>query len=231
MPTPRPPRASRNRILRGRPGLHESTAGRQPHRNTATEFPAVNLTLSSLALIRARRPDVHYYNELLIQYRTSDVEVRQVVPDNLVVRYEGQLRVDDAFDLHSQPARPFCVLEYIAKSHQRKDYDENFKRYENELKVPYYLHFYLDERYLTLYWRNRSRYVSVKPNADDRLAIDEIETEVGLLGGWVRYWFRGNLLPLPAEVQNQVESLQRQVADRDAEIARLRAEIERMRGA
>jgi Uma2 family endonuclease len=195
------------------------------------------ITLESLAVIRRSRPDVHYYNELLVQYRLRpNDKIRQVVPDNLVVRHEGELAVEGSYDVELQPARPFWTLEYVSKSNKRKDYDENFDRYEKELKVPYYLLFYPDHEELTLYRRGRSKYVSVKPDSDGRLAIEEIETQAALVGNWVRFWFRGNLVPLPAELQGQVDELTRQLqqkdaalAKKDAELAQKDAEIARLR--
>jgi Uma2 family endonuclease len=194
------------------------------------------ITLESLAVIRRARPDVHYYNELLVQYRLRpDAKIRQVVPDNLVVRHQGELTVEGSYDVELQPARPFWTLEYVSKSNKRKDYDENFDRYEKELKVPYYLLFYPDHEELTLYRRSRSKYGSVKPDADGRLSIEEIETQVGLVGHWVRFWFRGNLVPLPAELQGQVEDLTRKltqqaetIAQKDETIAQKNAEIARL---
>ena len=43
------------------------------------------------------------------------------------------------------------MLEYVSKSSRRKDYDDNFDKYERDLKVPYYLTFYPDDQELTLY--------------------------------------------------------------------------------
>jgi hypothetical protein len=44
------------------------------------------ITLASLALVKARRPDVHVFNELLIQYPVRGrTKLGQVVPDNMVV--------------------------------------------------------------------------------------------------------------------------------------------------
>src|SRR5262249_4466395 len=150
-----------------------------------------------------------------------------------------------------QPARPFWTLEYVSKGTKRKDYDDNFDRYEKELKVPYYLLFYPDNEELTLYRRGRSKYASVKPDSDNRFAIDEIETQPGLVAGWVRFWFRGELVPLPDELQDRVEDLTRKlkqqaetiaqkeaeiaqrdemIAQKDAEFARLRALLKDPRG-
>jgi hypothetical protein len=188
------------------------------------------MTLASLTLVRLRRPDVHVYNEMLVQYRLrKGGPIRQVVPDNMVVLHNGELMVDGSFNLPLQPAHPFWVLEYVSRLNKRKDYEQNFVKYEKELKVPYYLLFYPDDQELSLYHRRRSRYASVRPGASGRLAIPEIELEVALLDGWVRYWFRGALLPLPDELQQQLDDLRRQNEAKDEEIARLRAQLEQLR--
>ena len=209
------------------------------------------ITLASLALVKARRPDVHVFNELLVQYPVPrQKKPDQVVPDNMVVLHAGPLNAEDNYVVSLQPARPFWVLEYVSKSNRRKDYDDNLDKYEHQLKVPFYLRFQSDMRELTLYRHTRRKYVSVKPNDAERLALPELELEVALLDGWVRYWFRGALLPLPAELQGQLDELRRErddlrrerheahrraeQADRarsaaEEELARLRAEMARLK--
>ncbi|WP_171472079.1 hypothetical protein [Frigoriglobus tundricola] len=91
------------------------------------------------------------------------------------------------------------------------------ERYEKELKVPYYLLFYPDADEFTLFRLGEKGYSSVLPNANGRCAIPELELEVALLGGWMRYWFRGELLPLAGDL----------LKERDAErAARLAAETQ-----
>lgn len=196
------------------------------------------ITLESTDVVSVHRPEVRCYNELLIQYRLrKGGKIRQVVPDNFVVLHEGELKIDGSFDLELQPVRPFWTLEYVSRNSKRKDYDDNVDRYEKELKVPYYLTFYPDDQELTLYRRGRSKYVSVKPDSDDRYAIEEIETKVGLLGGWVRFWFRGELVPLTADLTRSLAEKDAALAAKDAaleakdaEIARLLAQLKQLRG-
>jgi hypothetical protein len=203
------------------------------------------ITLESLDLMAARLARVHVYNELLVQYPYGRPSIiRQVVPDNMVVVHDGDIDADGSYDVPLQPAKPFWVLDYVSKRSKRKDYEESFMQYERELKVPYYLVFYPDNQALTLYHRGRTKYVSVKPNAAGRLAIPELEMEVAILGGWVRFWFRGRLLPLPAELQREVNEMRAQLdavqqalegAKRRAEaakqeLARLRSELKQLRG-
>ena len=78
------------------------------------------------------------------------------------------------------------MLEYVSKNSKRKDYEDSFKKYERELKVPYYLMFYPDNQEMTLYHHNGRRYVSVKPDEHGRCALPELELEMGILEGWVR---------------------------------------------
>jgi hypothetical protein len=165
------------------------------------------ITLESLDLVAARRPDVHLFNELLVQYPVPrQRKPGQVVPDNMVVISDRPLEAQSSFNLPLEPAGPFWVLEYVSKNNKRKDYDDNFDKYERDLRVPYYLTFFPDNQELTLYRHTGKKYVSVKPNKHGRFAIPELDLEVCLLDGWVRYWYEGKLLPLPAELQSDLDA-------------------------
>src|SRR5581483_1084336 len=171
------------------------------------------ITLESLALVRARRPDFHLFNELLVQYPIrGSKKTGQVVPDNMVVWYEGELAPEGSYDVPLQPAGPFWVLEYLSKSSKRKAYKDNRRHYEKRLKVPYYLLFDPETQVLTLFHHDGRQYVRVEPNEHGRLALPELDLEVGLLDGWVRFWYQGELLPLPADLQRQLNETQRQLA-------------------
>ena len=65
--------------------------------------------------------------------------------------------------------------------------------------------FYPDGQELTLYHLEGKKYQSVKPNEAKRYAIPELDLELALLDGWVRYWYKGELLPLPAELQRNLD--------------------------
>jgi hypothetical protein len=71
--------------------------------------------------------------------------------------------------------------------------------------VPYYLIFYPDNQEFTLYHLENDKYVSVKPNERSRYAIPELELELALVDGWIRYWWRGEMLPLPAQLQDALD--------------------------
>jgi Uma2 family endonuclease len=157
------------------------------------------ITLESFDLVHARRKDVHCFNELLVQYpllpeRPGKRSFGQVVPDNMVVISEQPLNADSSFNVPLEPAKPFWMLEYVSKHNERKDYKESFDKYERELKVPYYLLFYPDNQDLILYRHNGKKYVAVKPNKENRYEVRDLNIEVALLDGWVRFWHEGVIL-------------------------------------
>ena len=201
------------------------------------------ITLESFDLVHARRPDVHLFNELLVQFpKRGRHRPAQVVPDNMVVVWDGPIEAVGSYDVPFQPVRPFWVFEYVSPSNERKDYEDSFEKYER-LKVPYYLVFYPDSQDLTLFHHQGEKYISKKPNRRGRLAISELEMEVALLDGWVRYWYQGELLPLPADLHRDLDETRRQLAEAkrvaeaeqqgrlaaEQEVARLRAEVEQLR--
>ncbi len=196
------------------------------------------ITLESLALVRARRPDVQVFNEMLVQCPAKEKgrKLVQVVPDNMVVIWKDQLRAGGSFNVPLQPTGPFWVLEYVTKQSERKDYDDNLQKYEKELKVPYYLLFFPDNKELTLYRHSGRKYHTVLPGENGRVAIPQLDMEMALLDGWVRFWYQGELLPLPGELQRQLDATRQQLleaqrqADQEREKNReLQRELERLR--
>jgi hypothetical protein len=117
------------------------------------------------------------------------------------------------------------VMEYVSKSSKRKDYEDNMVKYEHELKVLFYLLFYPEAQELTVFRHNRRKYVSVTPNEHGRLAIPALDLEVALLDAWVRFWYKGELLPLPVDLQHNLkaERLARQAAEARAVAAEAQA--------
>jgi Uma2 family endonuclease len=192
------------------------------------------ITLESLALVKRQRPDVQYFNELLVQYPYGrSRRIQQVVPDNMVVVSDEPIRAVGSFDLPLQPVGPFWALDYLARDTGRKDYEDNFSKYERELKVPYFLLFYPESQELTLFRHSGKKYVTVTANEAGRYAIEELELEVAIFDGWVRFWFRGELLPLPADLQRELDEARRQLratqqqlqqAQRDAQRAQAQAQ-------
>src|SRR5438309_1608231 len=89
------------------------------------------ITSASLALVKAERPQVQYFNELCVQYpQGRPPRIRQVVPDTMVVVYDEPIQAGTSYDIPFQPVGPYWVLEYVSKHSQRKDYDPSFGKYE-----------------------------------------------------------------------------------------------------
>lgn len=199
------------------------------------------ITLESLALVRARRPQVQVFNELLVQY-FFEGNLRQVVPDNMVREADRPLISQTSYILEEEQVIPLMTFEYVSPASYRKDYRDSFRKYERELKIPYYVLFYPERQDLRVHHNTGEAYERLAANDHGRYPIPELELELGLLDRWVRYWFRGELLPLPAEYQAQLDRVQelaaiaeqrasnaeQRASQADAEIAQLKALLERL---
>jgi len=181
------------------------------------------ITLASLALLEG--PDLAFqvFNELLVQYFYRG-QIRQVCPDNMARRCYQPLVTGSSYICEKEPVGPFLVVEYVSPNNVRKDYHDSFLKYEQELQVPYYLLFYPEKQDLRLHRLTPTGYELVVPNAHGRLALPELDLEIALLNGWARFWFRGELLPLPAEMLHQLQEAQER-----AEQEKQRAEQEKQR--
>ncbi|MBP3958927.1 Uma2 family endonuclease [Gemmata sp. G18] len=207
---------------------------------STTQATQRKITVESFDLIHVSRPDVQCFNELLVQYPPPGGDPDkpgQVVPDNMVIIHPRPIVADGSYMTPLQPVGPFLVIEYVSKASVRKDAEVSYEKYERELKVPYYLLFYPDADELTLFRLGEDGYVTTRPNANGRYPIPELEVEVALLGGWVRYWFRGELLPLPGDLLKERDAerkarlaAEKRASEADAELAKLRAELAKAKG-
>jgi Uma2 family endonuclease len=188
------------------------------------------IALESLDLVNARRPEVQIYSELLVQYRVGK-QLRRVVPDNMVVLNATRVQTKSSYNLELEGVGPLWVLEWVSYRSKGKDYGEAFRKYERDLKVPYCLMYYPEKRDLRMHHHDGKRYQRLSPNVEGRMAIPELELEIGMLEGWVRCWFRGELLPLPADLQAANEALRKQAnrQRRRAAVEKRRAEEEKRR--
>jgi len=190
------------------------------------------ITLASMDLIEVRRPEIHTFNELLVQYpHGRPLRVRQVVPDNFIVLHDGPIDLRGSLSLnlpYANGLRPFWALEYVSRNNRRKDYDQNLTRYERHLQVPYYLLFEPSIEEMILYRRGKTKYITVKPNDEERYAIEEIDVEVAILDGWLRFWYDGELVPLSGELLLELDQTRKQrdeaVRQRDAAVRERDAE-------
>ena len=191
------------------------------------------ITLASFALVRVARPDVQCFNELLVQYPRPGLDPDkpgQVVPDNMVVVHRAPIKAHGSFMTPLQPVGPLLVLEYVSKRNWRKDYEDNYDKYAQELKVPYYLLFYPDADELSLFRLSKKGYSAVVPDAAGRCPIPELELEVALLDGWVRYWFRGELLPLPGDLLRQLTAAKTELTTAKGELTTAKGELTTAKG-
>jgi hypothetical protein len=204
------------------------------------------ITLESFDAIRVHRPDIQCFNELLIQYERPGERPEKpgrVVPDNMIVVHPEPIENIGSYMMPIMKLRPMLVMEYVSEANTRKDYESSYDKYEEFVQAPYYLVFDPDESKLDVFRLARDRYLRLNPNGEGRFLIPELELEAGLLDGWVRYWFRGELVPLVPEREEQLleERHQRTLAqlerdaanqERDAAMARaaaLEAELAALR--
>ena len=197
------------------------------------------ITLESLDLVSAVWPEFQVFSELLILYPLTEADLKKptrVCPDNMVIVHDERIDAVGSFNVPLQPVGPTLILEYVSQGNQRKDYIDNRVRYANDLKVPFYLLFEPEPQKLTVLQLKGTKYVTVKPNSDGRLAIPPLELEVALLDSWVRFWFRGELLPLPGDLLFQRDAARLQADEErtarlamEVENARLREELARLK--
>jgi len=187
-----------------------------------------SITLSSFDWISVYRPDFECFNELLIRYLDPEREGR-VVPNNFVVVHPEPIKVHDVFDVLEQPVGPTLVIDYINDYRNPLSYNWHYDCYEQQLKVPYYLCAYPIEKRLTLYRLVDGKYREVAPNEAGRHPIADLEVEVGWHEGWMRFWFRGKMVPTPGEMYTEMKVAESKKKAMDAETRAIEAEIARLR--
>ncbi|MBY0231921.1 MAG: Uma2 family endonuclease [Gemmataceae bacterium] len=164
-----------------------------------------SITLQSMAYVRTRSPRVQCFTDLLIiSFPKGSEKAVEIAPDNMIVLSDKPVGAFGSFRLEKQPVAPYCVIEYVSKRSAKKDFEESFAKYER-LRMPYYLIFHPDNEEITLfrYDKRKKLFVSVPPNDEDRYPLPEAELEAGILDGWMRYWFRGELVPLVPDLKAQ----------------------------
>ena len=189
------------------------------------------ITTASLELVRPHRSDFQVFDDILIQYQKPGTQdIWSVNSDDMVVLCDKDLGPLGSYDVPHQPARPFWVMRTLTNSGKRKGIDEAFQKYERDLAVPYYLTFSPDEGSPTLYHLNGEshRYETVPPDGEGRCAVPEVNISVGVMGGWVRFWFEGRLLMLPTELDRELGREKRRADDAISRGERLAAQLRAM---
>ncbi len=128
-----------------------------------------NITVSSLALVRAVWPEFQVFSELMIQYVApgkDPYKPLRIVPDNMVLVHSEPIDAHGSYATAVQPVLPILVLEYVSRRSKGKDYEDNRKKYERDLKIPYYLLFDPEAGDMAVLHRVKSKYVRVKPNEE-----------------------------------------------------------------
>jgi len=179
------------------------------------------ITLASFDLIHAARPDIWCHNELLVQYpQSNDVrDIGRVVPDNLILVAAGPIQGRIAFNTPYEAGDMVMAMEYVSEESKKKDFETNMARYER-LKIGHYLIFDPVAKTVHLFKRSRARktYLPVKPKRSGRYPVPPLELEMGVYDDWLRYWFRGRLLPLPAELDEQLAHANERVREVELEV-------------
>lgn len=187
------------------------------------------ITLESFRVIRTMRTDIQCFNEILIQYPhpgENPLKPGRVVPDNMVVVGPEPTEDFGSWMMPIVKTVPTLVLEYVSDANTRKDYEASYAKYEEFVQAPYYLIFDPGEQTLVVYRLARGKYLQLVPNAEGRLAIAELELEVAILDGWLRFWFRGELVPLAPDLAIQARENReaRILAERERDAANKRAD-------
>src|SRR5438067_2253249 len=125
------------------------------------------ITVESFALLKMRCPEIQYFNELLVQYLFQG-ELRQVVPDNMLIVSAQPIQSSTNFAVELETARPFLVMEYVSVNSERKDYQESYRKYEQELQVPYCLMFHPEKQDLRVYRHDGQQYIRLEPDLNGR---------------------------------------------------------------
>lgn len=181
------------------------------------------LTGWAFAVLRAERPDVQLFTDRVIQFESpGEKHPGQLGPDHFVAVHPTPLDRRGGYNIPYEPVRPLLVMNYVDAPGRKFDAVRR-EMCERDLAVRYYLRFDLTGRDLTLFRLADGFYRADRANPAGRLAVPELELEVALLDGWVRFWFRGELLPRPEDILHERRAS-------EAELARLREELAKERG-
>ncbi len=159
------------------------------------------ITAWSLAVVAGVRPDIRTFTAVLIQDGPPGRDDPwQIVPDNFVVRAAKPIVVQDHYDVPFESARPFVVFDYPSTPLQRKRTGRRLGQYQDNFAVPCVVVFDPEQHGLELHRLVGGMFVPAGVNAVGRCEVPELELELGVVEGSMRFWFRGERVPLPGEL-------------------------------
>jgi hypothetical protein len=164
-----------------------------------------SITLQSFDVISLRRPDIHCFNRISVWCPKGNSGNRRfVTPDHTIVIHSGPVPLDTDPVYLSAAVQPILAVNYVSADCPRPA-DFERQRREAEAGITYSLVFDADRRSVTGYHLTRPRrYVPLKCDEWNRLAVPELDLEVLVRDGWMRYWFRGELMPLATELAERL---------------------------
>jgi Uma2 family endonuclease len=199
------------------------------------------LAVQSFEYIHCFHPEIQCFSELLIQYPIPGGDPRkpgQVVPDVWVLIHHEPIKPKLSYMVPLQPVLPTLVMEWTCKTNTRKDYADHRRRYERDLKVPYYLLFHPEDVVVEMHELVDGNYRRMEPDSNGRYRLPLLEVELGLVDKYIRFWHRGELAKLGVELYEELNErkLRREAIDREriaiekcealeAELAALRAQL------
>jgi Uma2 family endonuclease len=198
------------------------------------QFTQRAITQESLKALGRRRPQVQLrlFGELLVQ-QFHEGNLVQVVPDTMVVLGNAPPGKRTSYEPEEEPPL-FLAIEYVSHSNPYGDYVGKRETYEEKLRVPWYLIYDPEAAPLVicLYHHDGQQYQIVRANSAERFPIPDLELEVGMVGEWMRFWYQGELLPLPEDLdaalqaaRNDKQSLQSELRQRDDQLNQLEHQL------
>lgn len=211
-----------------------------PMAETPQHRREMNDSIQCLEWYYAEEPDVYTSGNDFIHYRKGDRNAK-VSPDCWVVKGVAQ-RERKNFKIWEEGNAPCVVIEFSSRYTYRKDLEEKFTLYEQELKTNEYFLFDPEDRYLSPrlqgYRLQAGRYVAIAPDTQGRLWSEELGLWLETVEDRLRYFDpkTGAYLPNRAEIERdlllekQRAEAEQQRADMEASLrAQLEAENARLR--
>jgi len=193
------------------------------HRQELVDY-AVNV----LAWHFRDEPAVYASGNNFVYYVEGDRKA-VVSPDAYVVRgVEPRLR--DTFKVWEEGGhRPCFALEITSRSTRREDLGAKMSRYRDDLRVPEYFLFdprgeWIEEGLRGFVLEPPGVYQQLRPGPSGRLSSQQLELELGVQDGHLRFFRPGSREPIPTHAERAEQERQRAEGLAE-EVRRLRAAL------